>query len=33
VVVRQAGTGIEYRRAVTVKAGMDLTMTVQFHNE
>jgi len=33
VVVRQTGTGIEYRRAVTVKAGMDLTMTVQFHNE
>lgn len=33
VVVRQAGTGIEYRRSVTVKAGMDLTMTVQFHNE
>lgn len=32
VIVKQQGTGVQYRRTVTVKADLDLTMTVQFYN-
>ncbi|MFH1807174.1 MAG: serine/threonine-protein kinase [Pseudomonadota bacterium] len=33
VLVKQAGTGVQYRRSVTVKADLDLTMTVQFYSD
>jgi len=33
VVVTQSGTGVQYRRSVKVRAGLDLTMSVYFHNE
>jgi hypothetical protein len=32
IVVKQAGTGVEYRRNITVKADLELTLTVQFYN-
>lgn len=33
VKVKQQGTNVQYNRTVDVKAGLDLTMTVQFYNE
>jgi len=33
VVVTQTGTGVQYRKTVKVRAGLDLTMTVYFHND